>query len=814
MAGRSLLLAGYYGHGNAGDEAILEATLAELPRWLPGARITVAAGDAAEIARRHGVAAVSSEDLAALAAAVAACDAVILGGGGLFQDYWPAPLSRCLASDRGGLPAYLTYPVLAAAAGKPCFLFAAGVGPLRTEQGRRQTALAFALAAGATVRDPASRALVESLEETAERLPEVAADPAWLLTPDEAAAAEVLRGLRVEAEEPLFGLALRDWRFGAPLEHNEAAIALALDAFLASRPHTLLMLPFSCAAELNDDRVVHRRVASQLRRPVRVVSLEEALPPRTLAALLARCDLALAMRYHAALFALAAGVPTVGLAYDPKLTALFSAADCSSLALPPGDWRAGGLAAALELAASVDLRGRLAGLSARESASARRSFALLARTVREPRPLATAARALAELAVGAALGDSWQASPGTEEVRQPTARPLAESPAPPPGLPREFDLWAGAAEATSRSPVLILSGTRLSRLEGQRPSQLALELAERGHPVLFASFRWPGERASAAIPPAQPNLFEVPLDAVAAEPSRVASALAGRERVALFEFPYPPLVELLAALNGCGWVTLYDLIDDWRAFADAGAAHWFDAPFERHLAAGVDAALAVSAPLLLRLGRLGRPGAALVGNALRPEIAPAEPAAPPLADARSPRLAGYFGYLSPAWFDWELLAAAARARPDWRFELIGYGVDAAALDLPANVALLGRKPPAELAGIAARWRAAMVPFREGEVAAAADPIKTYEYLALGLPVVVTGVAPPPGAEGLVARAYGVDAFVAALEASSNESQERAARRAWALGQTWRHRVDALLEIVASGAQRIAEKRAWSARGDA
>jgi hypothetical protein len=73
-------------------------------------------------------------------------------------------------------------------------------------------------------------------------------------------------------------------------------------------------------------------------------------------------------------------------------------------------------------------------------------------------------------------------------------------------------------------------------------------------------------------------------------------------------------------------------------------------------------------------------------------------------------------------------------RPHLRFEIIGHS-EPAGLQLPGNIVLLGPKPWHVLHEYAARWSAAIIPFRMGPLADGVDPIKIYEYLALQLPVV-------------------------------------------------------------------------------
>jgi len=350
----------------------------------------------------------------------------------------------------------------------------------------------------------------------------------------------------------------------------------------------------------------------------------------------------------------------------------------------------------------------------------------------------------------------------------------------------------------------IVSATQLIEGEGQRPTQLALELSQRGIAVVFVYWRWwrhewrPQDRLAEGI-------VQVPIDVVTEYPDALTAAFAGLSRVLMIEFPHPGLFELLAAANAVGWTTVYDVLDDWEEFHRVGQAVWYDAEFERHVINAADAVFAINETLATRLHGLGGEGVQIVRNGRRTGI---ETVREPRPLARGEVTVGYFGYLAGAWFDWELVAAAASRRPAWRFYLIGYGGHPEGVALPDNVELLGKQPQGDLAAFAAHWDVAIVPFRPDRLAAGADPIKTYEYLAMGLPVVCTGVYPPPGGERFVDRADGVEGFLAALErAAALPSAAAAERRVFAAACTWERRLDELLAALARGDQRVTEKRA-------
>ena len=145
-----VLLCGYYGEHNLGDDALLEALLQLLPA---GVTPLVTAFDEAQVRERFGVATVQRRSLKAVLAALGRSRALVLGGGSLLQD---ATSFRSL----------LYYGLLISAArlqGKPVLLWAQGLGPLRRRRSRALVRPLLAAATGISWRDPQSAELAASL---------------------------------------------------------------------------------------------------------------------------------------------------------------------------------------------------------------------------------------------------------------------------------------------------------------------------------------------------------------------------------------------------------------------------------------------------------------------------------------------------------------------------------------------------------------------------------------------------------------------------------------------------------------------------
>ena len=134
-ASSRLLVAGYYGFGNLGDEMILASLLAIARRLWPGCSVHALSGDPEQTAALHGVTATSWTDLPGTVRAVAAADLVLLGGGGLFHDYWGVSPGDLLSPRQSGISYYASIVALARLLDKRVGLWSLGVGPLLTPEG-------------------------------------------------------------------------------------------------------------------------------------------------------------------------------------------------------------------------------------------------------------------------------------------------------------------------------------------------------------------------------------------------------------------------------------------------------------------------------------------------------------------------------------------------------------------------------------------------------------------------------------------------------------------------------------------------------
>ena len=178
-------------------------------------------------------------------------------------------------------------------------------------------------------------------------------------------------------------------------------------------------------------------------------------------------------------------------------------------------------------------------------------------------------------------------------------------------------------------------------------------------------------------------------------------------------------------------------------------------------------------------------------------------AAEALAGLERP-VVGFAGNFLAEKVDFELLERIARSRPGWTLLLVGpERADTAErlreLARLPNVVWTGPVPYAEVPRAIAAFDVGLIPYVSNAYTRSCFPLKLYEYLAAGKPVVATGLPELAGLEPHTVVAPNVDAAVEAVERALGTlgDEDREARQAVAAQNTWDTRTARLLDLVAA-----------------
>lgn len=181
----------------------------------------------------------------------------------------------------------------------------------------------------------------------------------------------------------------------------------------------------------------------------------------------------------------------------------------------------------------------------------------------------------------------------------------------------------------------------------------------------------------------------------------------------------------------------------------------------------------------------------------------AVPAVPNDIEAVEHPIVGFVGGISD-WVDVSLMAAAAEAMPEVNFVLIGPALtDVEALEALNNVYLMGPKPYTSLPGYVRIFDVCLIPFKINKLTESVNPIKMFEYLAAGKPVVSTPLPEVAAFSDVVTLADGVKETVSAIrtalespaqsEASIRRRQQVAKENSW--DARWKAAMDLIEKVM-------------------
>lgn len=315
--GRSgVVICGAYGMGNSGDEAILDAIVAEMRAIDPLMPLTVMTRDPAGASARLGLTAVHTFNFPRFLAVMRRRALYINGGGSLIQD----------VTSRRSLWYYLFTLRAAKRLGCKVMMYGCGIGPVKRPGGVERTRRVLNSCVDAiTLREPDS---IEELARFGVTKPEIilASDPA--LTLPSAPAEEVDTALEAAGAAPegkYICFALRLWPgFGEKAGVFAAAARHAHEAYGL----TPVFLPINHL----DDGQAAALVAEKLGDTPHVL-LPGPMSSALVIGLMSRMQVVVSMRLHGLIFAAGQGVPLIGVSYDPKVTAFLRCVDAGCVPL-------------------------------------------------------------------------------------------------------------------------------------------------------------------------------------------------------------------------------------------------------------------------------------------------------------------------------------------------------------------------------------------------------------------------------------------------------------------------------------------------
>ena len=294
-----VLISGYYGFRNMGDDSLLEAIIQNLRREKPDVSITVLSRRPRETARLFDVRSVNRYNMLRVRQVLKHTRLLLSGGGSLLQDVTSARSFRYYASVIR----------LAQRCGARVMVYANGIGPLRNPSNRAVCGELLNSVDCITLRDASSLEELQKIGVSPHRA-EVTADPAFSLSCD--------RPTDEAPQQPYFIVSVREWK-GNCKDFEQIIGDLCL--YIRQRYG---LTPAFVPMQRQFDYELCKRLAQRTDGilPGHITSTKALL------AFMQNSRFVLGMRLHALIYALCVHVPLIGLSYDPKIDATVARWSC------------------------------------------------------------------------------------------------------------------------------------------------------------------------------------------------------------------------------------------------------------------------------------------------------------------------------------------------------------------------------------------------------------------------------------------------------------------------------------------------------
>lgn len=302
--GPAILMSGYFGFDNSGDDAILKAIVKDILDYNPEARVKVLSNNPDKTENLCDVSAANRFKIRDVIRSLKGTDILVSGGGSLLQD---------VTSTRS-LLYYLALMKLAFLFKKPVMVYANGIGPVNKAFNRRLVKRVLNRVDFITLRDEDSRKCLEEMGVNNVNI-RVTADPVFTLEAASKDRVEIIfENEEIPKDKPLVGISVRHWK-NDELLINE--ISKSIISILNNKEISVVLIPMHYPEDLKISQLILDRVNNPACHLLQAkYNVEELM------GVIGELELMVAMRLHSLIYAATQITPMLGMVYDPKVDSL------------------------------------------------------------------------------------------------------------------------------------------------------------------------------------------------------------------------------------------------------------------------------------------------------------------------------------------------------------------------------------------------------------------------------------------------------------------------------------------------------------
>ena len=308
-----IIISGYHGFANSGDEALLFAILSTLRKKKPDISVTVLSKTPEETARIYGVKSINRYNLFKIVKEMRKAKMLLFGGGSLLQD----------VTSSKSLRYYLAIIKLAQKCGIKTMLYANGIGPITKKGNRRIASKILNKADVITLRDGKSDVELKNLGVTKPFI-EITADPAFTLNTDLTLSGDYYKKMAgVPDGTKLCIVSVREWK-NASAKFPE--IMASVCDYITDKYG---IYPLFVPMQYPHDTEISEKIMGGMKNKGYMINRELTVPE--MFSVLSEAEFVIGMRLHSLIYATTLEIPAMALVYDPKVSAFMESigqSDC------------------------------------------------------------------------------------------------------------------------------------------------------------------------------------------------------------------------------------------------------------------------------------------------------------------------------------------------------------------------------------------------------------------------------------------------------------------------------------------------------
>ena len=298
-----IIISGYHGFANSGDEALLFAILNTLRKKRPDLDFTVLSKTPEETAEIYNVKSINRYNFFKIRREMKKSKMLLFGGGSLLQD----------VTSSKSITYYLAIIKLAQLCGLKTMLYANGIGPITKDKNRRLAAKILNKVDFITLRDDRSDEELKSLGVTKPTVI-ITADPAFTIDTDITQSGKFFTNIAgVPHGTKLCIVSIRSWKNAAKSFTSDMA---RLCDFMVEN---FGIYPLFVPMQFPEDTEISRNVMSLMKNPSYIISRELSVPE--MFSVLSEAEILIGMRLHSLIYATTLAIPALPICYDPKISA-------------------------------------------------------------------------------------------------------------------------------------------------------------------------------------------------------------------------------------------------------------------------------------------------------------------------------------------------------------------------------------------------------------------------------------------------------------------------------------------------------------